>query len=501
MTVQEVQPATAAEPQWPTPQQSAPPPTSTLALGLTRPQRLVSLDVFRGITIAAMLLVNNPGKGRTFGPLRHADWNGWTMTDLIFPFFLFIVGVAIPFSMSKRAMTAGKLQLLGGIWMRALSIVLCGALLHALPLSSMDPVPDGYGMLRILRWIALIFTLLGLFAVFFPWKRSRYWNWILPAIGVTLVLLLVAIHFYNKHALAAGIGNSFRFGGGMMTPYTYRIPGVLQRIGICYGIAATIALVAGWRMVLVSAIILMAAYSALMLKAPFENHEVGSLTQKDNLARRIDEKVFRNHVYGQYPDPEGLLSTLPAIGSVLLGILCGHWLRTQRNPIEKAAGLLAMGVLVTIIGVLLDWWLMPINKQIWTPSFTVFTAGMAMLGLGTVFYVADVRGHRRWALPFKIYGVNAIAAFVLAGILGRVSARIVFKHPQTGADTDPLAFARGEVADGMHHTAAWLAQHLGPAWQALDAPNNVSLAQAIAFVLIVFLAMSVLYVCKIFIKV
>jgi predicted acyltransferase len=153
------------------------------------------------------------------------------------------------------------------------------------------------------------------------------------------------------------------------------------------------------------------------------------------------------------------------------------------------------------MGVLLGWWLMPINKQIWTPSFTVFTAGMAMLGLGAVFYLADVKGRRRWALPFKIYGMNAIAAFVIAGIIGRVSGMITFKHPQTGNQTHALEYARGEIADGMHHAANWLAHHLGPASQALDAPNNVSLAQALAFVLFVLLLMSILYVFRIFIKV
>jgi uncharacterized membrane protein len=121
-----------------------------------KPERLVSLDVFRGITIAAMMLVNNPGKGTAFGPLEHADWNRWTPTDLIFPFFLFIVGVAIPFSMSRRLVLAGgKLKMRGQIWLRALSIVLCGSLLHALPLAAMDPVPPGFWMLRIIRWAAL----------------------------------------------------------------------------------------------------------------------------------------------------------------------------------------------------------------------------------------------------------------------------------------------------------------------------------------------------------
>jgi predicted acyltransferase len=249
----------------------------------------------------------------------------------------------------------------------------------------------------------------------------------------------------------------------------------------------------------------MVLYCWLMLAVPYEGHVTGALEKQDNLARHIDVRVFgtgpgRNHNYS-YPDPEGLISTLPAIGSVLLGVLVGLRLRNDRTATEKAAGTLAWGVIAACIGVLLGWWLMPINKQIWTPSFTVFTAGMAMLALGTVYYVADVRGHRAWALPFKIYGMNAIAAFVIAGIFGRVSAMLPFKHPQTGEQTHALAWARGEIADGMYHAAEWLTQHLGPAWQAVDAPNNVSLAQAIGFVLFILLLMSILYLCRIFVKV
>lgn len=457
-----------------------------------KPQRLVSLDVFRGITIAAMLLVNNPGQGRAYGPLRHADWHGWTATDLIFPFFLFIVGVAIPFSMSKRAMKAGKLELLGGIWFRALSIVLCGALLHALPLSSMDPLPKGYLTLWALRWVAVLFTVGGLFAVLYPLKQSWHWKWIIPSIGVGLVLLLVAIHFANRHALASGIGESFRFGGGMMLPYKYRIPGVLQRIGICYGVAATIALFAGWRTVLAAAVVLMALYSALMLKAPFENHQVGSLTQKDNLARRIDEKVFRNHVYGPYPDPEGLLSTMPAIASVLLGILCGYWLRTQRPAMERGTGLLAMGVAVTIVGVLLDWWLMPINKQLWTPSFTVFTVGLGMLTLGLIFWVVDVQGWKWWTWPWVVYGMNAIAAFVAAGVVARLLKLVkvnVGEQRQQSLDT----LMNDAAANGIHSLGQWV--------PAIDRPGMTSLAAALCFVLLIWVMMCVLYLFKVFIKV
>jgi predicted acyltransferase len=223
----------------------------------------------------------------------------------------------------------------------------------------------------------------------------------------------------------------------------------------------------------------MTVYSAMMLKMPFENHVTGSITKEDNLARRVDEKIFRDHNYRSYPDPEGLISTLPAIGSVLLGVLVGLGLRKpDATPHEKAARLLAWGVITSILGVLLGWWLMPINKQIWTPAFTVFTAGMGMLGLGAVFYIADVRGRRAWALPFTIYGMNAILAFVLAGLAGRLLALVKIN------DTPllPYLYKNAFVPNFTPQT-------------------NASLAYAIAFVLVFLLIMTVMYFLRIFIKV
>jgi predicted acyltransferase len=483
--------------------------------------RLASLDIFRGITIAAMLLVNNPGLGTAYSPLEHAEWNGWTPTDFIFPFFLFIVGVAIPFSQSKRASTGASTgELLGGIWIRALSLIMLGLLLQGTPFREVDPLPAAppasstaarslsstapaptpeFALLRILRVTTYIFLGCGFIALLYPWK-SRL-AWILPLmVAMIFVLLAVAIHLANRNALANGLPHSFSFGNGLFTPWKLRIPGVLQRIGICYGVAASIALLAGWRTVLGAAVILMALYSGLMLKAPYHDHAVGSLTHNDNLARRIDEDVFRSHNYGSYPDPEGLLSSLPAIASVLLGVLVGYWLRSNRSPAEKCAGLLAMGVIVAIFGKCLDLWLMPINKQIWTPSFTVFTAGMGMLGLGTVFWFADVRGRRRWALPFTIYGMNAIAAFVFSGILVRIAQIIKVTGPDGVEKMSAMQWFRTYVTDAVQRFSDAIVQ-LGPHAPVIATPNNLSLAYALSFVLIIFLLMALMYVCRVFIKV
>lgn len=487
-----------------------PPPHLVLP---ARTERLASLDIFRGITIATMLLVNNPGSwGHIYGPLKHAPWHGWTMTDLVFPFFLFIVGVAIPFSMAKRsaAGTVSRGQLLVGIWARALSLVLLGLLLAAIPMPGAE-LPKGYTVLAVLRVVAQVFVWTAFIVLLFPWPWRRVSVIVPLAVALVFAILYWAILLANRHALAAGLPANFEFGSGLLTPWQMRFPGVLQRIGVCYGVAATIALFFGWRMILASAVLLMTIDAVLMLAAPYPGHETGALEKDDNFARKIDEQVFgfskygRNHNYS-YPDPEGLVSTLPAIGSVLLGILVGLRLRSGRSPAERGVSILAWGVAVTCIGVLLSWWLMPINKQIWTPPFTVFTAGLGMLGLGAVYYVADVRGRRRWALPFTIYGMNAIAAFVLAGVLGRVLSRIRFDHPRLPGDdtTTPIDYAKSEIDYGMQQAAASLAEvgsRLGVTFPALDAPNNVSLAYAVVFVLIILIPLTILYFCRIFIKV
>ena len=483
---------------------------------LVKPQRLTSLDVFRGITIAAMLLVNYPGLGKAYAPLGHAEWHGWTPTDLIFPFFLFIVGVAVPFSLGKRSATDSRGEMFLHIWARALSLVLLGLLLAAIPFSDIERLPDGYTTLRILRWVTYAVVAGGIVALLFPWRSRKLSLLVPPIVAVLLLVVGLAVHYATRHAIETGLSPSFGYGNGLFRPTRMRFPGVLQRIGVCYGVAATIALFAGWRTVLVSFVILCAGYSALMLKAPYHrDHVMGSLTEQDNLARRIDEDVFNRtvtrpdgtrvpiavHTYGKYPDPEGILSTLPAIGSVLLGILVGYPLRsTQRTNVEKCARLLANGVLVTTAGVLLGWWLMPINKQIWTPSFTVFTAGVGMLTLGAVFYLTDVKGRRAWAWPFKVYGMNAIAAFVFVGILYRVAAAITVTDPATRQPVSLWKFCQQQVAEGVHRAGAWWQQAM-PFMPPLDTPGNTSLAFAFAVVLAIFVLMALMYAFKVFLKV
>src|SRR5688500_14105220 len=250
-----------------------------------RAPRLLSLDVFRGLTVAGMVIVNNPGTWRAvYPPLRHADWHGWTPTDLIFPFFLFIVGVAIPFALEP-----------GGTR---------GTIAH------------------VRRRAAIIFAL-GL-------------------------------------ALNAAWG---------FDPATMRIPGVLQRIAVCYLLAALLFLATRWRTQAIVAAALLVGYWAAMTLVPVPEHGAGDLGKEGNLAGWIDRTLLGDHVWrvSRVYDPEGILSTLPALATVLLGVLAGHWLHTSRTPAHKSVGLLAAGVAGTGIGLLWGAWF-PINKSLWTSS-------------------------------------------------------------------------------------------------------------------------------------
>jgi predicted acyltransferase len=352
---------------------SAPPVASTPApvLGVKR-DRLRSLDVLRGITVATMILVNNPGDwGHIYVPLEHASWNGCTPTDLVFPFFLFMVGVALAFSLGRRRTEAAAV---------------------------------GRGRALLARKIVL---------------RST-------------VLFLIGVGLY---AIPAG-GQR-----GILDLKTLRIMGVLQRIALCYFAAATLMLFVGWRGLAASTVLLLTAYSVLMLAVPVPGYGAGHLSLEGNLAAFVDAAVFGNHCYVHPPashhywDPEGLLSTLPAVATTLMGALAGLWLRSQRGAADRAAGLLAAGVAAATTGYVLNGVLMPVNKGLWTPSYVLLTGGYALLALGFCYWVIDVCGRARWAAPFLPLGMNALAVFVASGIIGRLTLLIAW----TGGDGKPIA--------------------------------------------------------------
>src|SRR5581483_3234607 len=367
--------------------------------------RLMSLDVFRGATIAAMILVNNPGDGRTtYWPLEHAKWNGWTPTDLIFPFFLFIVGVAMAFSFASR-------------------------------LKRGDSRHD---LLRHVLWRGLILFAIGLFLNGFP----------------------------NHYQLSS-----------------WRVYGVLQRIGICYVIAGILALWTKPRTWIAVAVGCLAGYGILMRFVPVPGfgmpaRDLAFLDPNGNLAAWLDRKLLAGHLYDITRDPEGVISTIPAIATPLLGLLTGEWLRSARAVRVKLAGLFGFGVAGIAAGEVVNLWF-PINKNLWTSSFVLFTAGTALIALGVCYWVLDTKQWRGvWTKFFVVFGMNAIAAYVFAELI----AHWIDRMP---------------ARDGMNWQEAVYEKMFAP----LTGPYLASLLYAISYVLKCWLAMWLLYRKRLFLKI
>ncbi|MEP6820279.1 MAG: DUF5009 domain-containing protein [bacterium] len=375
----------------------------------TTTDRLISLDVFRGITIAGMVLVNNPGTWSSiYWPLDHAEWNGWTPTDLIFPFFLFIVGVAIPLAFARRIESGGSKR-------------------------------DLYW--KVVKRTLIIFALGEFLAIQINPDRSPY------------------IHFD-----------------------TIRIPGVLQRIAVCYLFAAIIFLTTKIRTQVIIAIALLVIYWLLMTRLHAPGFATGDLSKEGSLASFVDRSVFGPHIWrqGKVYDPEGILSTIPAIAITLFGVLTGQWLRTTKSQYEKVTGLFVVGAACVVIG----WcWnpFFPINKSLWTSSYVFFTGGLALEFLALCYWLIDIKKYQRWAKPFVVFGVNAIVLFFGTGVMARVMGLI--KLPW---------------GDRQISLQGWIFQKLFIPWAA---PINASLAFAICFILLWLGLMWILYSRKIFIKV
>jgi predicted acyltransferase len=375
-------------------------------------QRVLSLDAFRGFAIASMLLVNNPGDwGHVYAPLLHAKWHGWTFTDWVFPFFVFISGMAMAISLARRAQAgADKTALLLGTWRRALIIIGIGLLLNLIP--------------------------------------------------------------------------SFDFA-------TVRIPGVLQRLGLCTLAAAPIVIWHGRRGVALWAVLLMAVYSLVQLCLPVPDADgvvhVGLLEPGKDAGAWLDRLLLDGHLWKQAKtwDPEGLLSTLPAVATQLLGVLAGHVLASNRQPAEKAMQWVLAGLAALWLGQLLDAWLMSINKSLWTPSFAFTMAGWALLVFAAFYWLLDAMpqplARARWARAFHpliVFGMNALFLFALSGLLAKLLYTV-------------------KLADGTRLGRALYA----PLRDSGLAPVNASLLHAIAFMLVMYAVAWFMYRKHWFVKV
>jgi predicted acyltransferase len=374
-----------------------------------------------------MLLVNNPGTwGAIYPPLEHAEWHGWTPTDLIFPFFLFIVGITTHLSLSaRRARGDSDSDLVKQILRRGAIIYLLGFLMAAFP--------------------------------FYQWGTIE---------GLNNPSLWDRIVYRAEHV---------------------RIMGVLARIGIVYIFAALLTLRTTLKQQVVIVAALLYGYWFAMTLIPVPGHGIGALmldNPSETLAAYLDRLILtKNHIwtgsvtYG----PEGPFSTIPAIGTAMLGVMAGRWIKQPRPLIERIAGLFAVGCLAMVVGLMWNW-SFPINKNLWTSSYVVFTAGMGCAALATIMWLTDEHNIKWWTKPFVIYGVNPIVAFVGSGVL----ARIIYTLWKVDYQGKPTA-----VETVIYKSV----------FEPFMDPKNASLAMAFATVVFWFAILAILYRKKIFLKV
>lgn len=328
-----------------------------------------------------MVLVNDAGDGRhTYAPLQHAEWNGWTPTDVVFPSFVWIVGVAITLALARR--------LAAGVTRAAL---------------------------------------------------------VRQALRRSLILYALGIAVYAAPAF---------------DPTTQRLLGVLQRLAICFLAASLIYLSTGLRGQLIWLVGLLASYWLLMAFAPVPGFGTGRLDVEGNFAHYIDRIVLGQHNYRSTKtwDPEGIISTLPAIATALFGVVCGHLLKLDRSLRDRVLRMLALGVALIAAGYICNIWL-PINKKLWTTSFCLFMAGLDFVLLAFFIWVVDIRGYQRMVKPLVIMGLNPITIYMLSELL-----------------SEALDF------HGLHHTI------YRTVFTPLASPYNASLLWALTYTGLMYLA-------------
>ncbi len=392
---------------------SAPDP---LVSPVSSSKRYLAVDLLRGLTIAFMILVNDNGSERAFWALKHAEWNGFTPTDLVFPTFLFLVGASIVFSTESRlARGVTRASLFAHTVRRAVIILLLGFVVNSAP--------------------------------FFHLSSLRYYG-VLPRIAVCY-FVIASLYIWIRRPAGSAAGQ----------------PTIADKVGILVGC--------------------LVGYYLLMRFVPvpgfgMPGRDVPFLDHDGNIVAWLDRQIFSaKHLYEGTRDPEGLLSTIPALGTTLIGVLAGLFLRSSaRSDSRKALGLAAAGVSGVVLGLLWNPWF-PLNKKLWTSSFVLYAAGWSLLILAAFWFLVQVRGYRRGTWPLLVFGTNAIAAYVLSEL---------------------MAACLDNVRVGAHsNVLRWTAEHIAalmPSYPALG-----SLAYSLLYVLVCWLIVLPLYRKKIFIKI
>jgi predicted acyltransferase len=425
--------------------------------------RLVSLDVFRGMTIAGMTLVNNPGTwSAIYPPLEHAEWHGITPTDYVFPFFLFIVGVAIPIALGKRIDEGVTRDVYLKILSRAALIFFIGLFMAAFPLFdfSKPDIPQIFKIVVMLAEVAIIYL----------WLTGKT---VEPVIGMSvLAAFLFGLYFAGYPLVFTSLE-------------TLRIPGVLQRIAVCYLIVSLVFLHTNWKQLAIIGGVLLLFYWLIMSIIPVPGCVLTTIDSKEcNLAAYVDRMIFGvNHIWRQAKvyDPEGILSTIPALVTTIAGVLTGMWLKSKRTDLEKVSGMFFFGLILLVLA----WcWnpFFPFNKALWTSSYVLYTAGLALCFLGFCFYLIDIKGYKTWTKPFVIFGVNALALYIGSGLMARMIG-IIHMTGKNGKETS--------LQGGIYQTI----------FEPLADAKTSSLLFAICFILCWLFLMWLLYRKRIYIKV
>lgn len=329
--------------------------------------RLLSLDILRGITIAGMIMVNNPGSwSYVYAPLGHAAWHGLTPTDLVFPFFMFIMGISTYISLRKFNFEFNKPTLL-----------------------------------KILKRTVVIFL-----------------------IGLGLGWLSLSFRTFNSLS-GEDIGFFERFITAITNFEHIRILGVMQRLALTYGATALIAIFVKHKYIPYIIVVTLFGYFLLLLLGN------GFDFSEDNIISVLDRAILgADHMYkdsGLAIDPEGLLSTIPAICHVLIGFCCGEILLTTKDNNERIQRLFIIGAIMTFLGFLLSYGC-PINKKIWSPTFVLATCGLASTLLALLIWIIDIKGHKKWSVFFESFGVNPLFIYVAAGIFSILLGNIIFTY-------------------------------------------------------------------------
>ena len=364
-------------------------------------ERIISLDVLRGITIMMMILVNNPGSwGTIFAPLKHAEWIGCTPTDLVFPFFIFILGAAIPLAIVSKVLNQETFL---KILTRSLRIICLGLFLGFYGKIEIFDL-EGYPLLvsKLIITVIVAYVLLGNFEQ----KIKLYWV-------LTLFFIFMFLAF-----------------GGIEAYREVRLPGVLQRIGIVYFFTSLVYLKTEIRGQIITVGILLLGYWAIMTLVPVPGFGPANLDKGTNLAAWIDNLLLENHLwaFSKTWDPEGILSTIPAIANGIVGLLIGQLLNSGLAQKDKATKMFGAGLVLVILALIWNPFF-PMNKSLWTSSFVLYTAGFATLFLAIFYYVIDIKGYKNWTTPILFWGVNPMIVFFLSGILPRVLSSIKVENP------------------------------------------------------------------------